>query len=132
MAEEEKEEEQEDLKPPTQGTVIDPVLRCDSTDSLSKKERRKLEREELERDWTNFPNLPGTHLSMRKTWRRSHSLPGPDGKACASLSESWCWRVSYHSDGRTYQWRRARDARSEGKLVKDLLDVTERMFRSFA
>ena len=121
---EEKEEEQEELKPPTQGAVIDPVLRGDSTDSLSKKERRKLEREELERDWRNFPNLPGTHLSMRKTWRRGEPLLGPDGNVRVSLSESWRWRVSYHSDGRTYQWRRARNARSEGKLVKDLLDVT--------
>ena len=117
--------EDEELKPPTQGAVINPVLRGDFTDPLSKKERRQLGKEELERDWRNFPNLPGTHLSMRKTWRRDEPLLGPDGKVRVSLSvEFWRSRVSYHSDGRTYQWRRVRNARSEGKLVKDVVDVT--------
>jgi hypothetical protein len=55
MAEETEEEAE---TPPTQGAVIDPALRSDGTDSLSKKELRKLAREQLEGDWKNFPDLP--------------------------------------------------------------------------
>jgi hypothetical protein len=116
--------EEDDLKAPTQGAVIDPVHRRDATDSPSKKQLRRLAREQLETDWKNFPDLPGTHLSRKKTWQSTEPLLGPDGDVRVSLSGGMWRKPSYHADGRTYQWRQVRNAKSEGKLVKDLLDVT--------
>ena len=59
---------------PLPGAVVDPVHRGDAASSQSKRAVRKMLRAEVERDWHNFPNLPGTHLSWRKAGRGSWEL----------------------------------------------------------
>ena len=66
--------EDEELMPPTQGAVVDPVLRGDAAGSQSKRAARKRLLAEVESEWHNFPNLPGTHLSWRKVGRGSWEL----------------------------------------------------------
>ena len=63
----------------------------------------------------------GTHLSMTLSHvesRRSHTLCGSDGAVRITATRERSRRFSYHSDGRTYTWRRV------GKRLSNLVDVT--------
>ena len=78
--------EDEELMPPTQGAVVDPVLRGDAAGSQSKRAARKRLLAEVESEWHNFPNLPGTHLSWRKVGRGSWELIN-DSNRCGEHDE---------------------------------------------
>ena len=101
--------EDEELMPPTQGAVVDPVLRGDAAGSQSKRAARKRLLAEVESEWHNFPNLPGTHLSWRKVGRGSWELINDSNGAVSTRRERRRSTPRGHvftSQGRTYAWQR--------------------------
>jgi DivIVA domain-containing protein len=98
--------EDEERKPPSQPAVNGPGVRGDATGSLSKRAtKRQLQREEFRvhvKEWADFPNLPGKHLSWRRAGRGSWELiTNPNGAVSVSASK----RDVLTAHGRTYAWR---------------------------
>jgi hypothetical protein len=87
---------------------------------------------EVERDWEDFPNLPGQHLSWRKTSRRCWELTS-DSNGAVRVRREDKFRMrsavflsppsgTYTSQGRTYEWqwvgrRKVQAASRVGDLV---------------
>ncbi len=101
-----------ELKPPADGTETPLALRGDFSGWRSKgAARRRMSAElqkEVERDWQNFPNLPGLHLTVRKAGRGTWELVNDANGAVVVTSRQRRFMphpaISYQ--GRTYEWRR--------------------------
>jgi hypothetical protein len=94
-------------------------------DLSQKRAVRKMLRAEVERDWHNFPNLPGTHLSWRKAGRGSWDLINDFNGAVSTRRERKRFTLVFHvftSQGRTYAWQRVSRRFAVTSSVADLLN----------
>jgi hypothetical protein len=75
----------------------------------SERAARAMWGDQVEKDWRDFPNLPGKHLSWRKAGRRCWELVADPNGAVSVRQEANIRSVRSHiltSQGRTYRWQR--------------------------
>lgn len=118
---------EEEVKSGTRSAPAAPLRRGDPSGHRSKREARKLLAEEVGAAWHNFPNLPGQHVSMRKSGRDSWDLvDDADGSVSVQCIHKTSIRVphSVTTQGRTYVWRRVGKRRIfANSRTDDLVDV---------
>ena len=82
---------------------------------------------QAESEWRQFPGLPGTHLTLKKSgwhsWEYENAITGVVEMRCESSSRiRFPKSVSY--EGRTYAWRRVGKREfMQAARVRDLVDV---------
>lgn len=94
----------------------------------SKRAYNQLLRAEVEREWNDFPDLPGMHLKWITAGRGSWELIShPPGAMHVRLERKRSERHShvYISNGRTYAWRNLDEGKRfvrSNQLAEDLVD----------